>query len=489
MNLPRLAIFILLLPTVAAAQETVQVSVGERQLFLDDHGIAQIDDLERTMHQPTKRGAVIQPDQPWESALQTRCAPVWDDQAKRYKLWLITSTPVEGVAGTTYAESLDGVKWTKPILRQWKFQESLENNFIAVEPDSSWPGNAMENVIYDPDDEDPQRRFKGFLGAIGRQPIVSPDGIHWKKLDVPVLPSQDESNLSYDRTSGMFIGTLKAGGPFGRSHGIWTSKDFQNWTNTGVLIHADDEDQRLAKKNIRARLANKQLQQPQYNDPADYNADIYNVGVFRYEGLYVALPAVYHATGKIPIGNTDGFHLIQLSSSRDLQTWRHAGDRQTFIGASPVKDGTFDRTQLLPPSAPVVRDDELWFYYTGLKYRAVPAQPEAGGSGAICLAVLRRDGFVSLDASEERGTITTKPFKWSGSKLMANVETKEHGELRAEVLDTVGNVIATSQPITGDQPRGEFRWNDGLPESLIGQESRLRFTLQNASFYAWWLEE
>ena len=158
MNLPRLAIFILLLPTVAAAQETVQVSVGERQLFLDDHGIAQIDDLERTMHQPTKRGAVIQPDQPWESALQTRCAPVWDDQATRYKLWLITSTPVEGVAGTTYAESLDGVKWTKPILRQWKFQESLENNFIAVEPDSSWPGNAMENVIYDPDDEDPQRR-------------------------------------------------------------------------------------------------------------------------------------------------------------------------------------------------------------------------------------------------------------------------------------------------------------------------------------------
>ena len=483
-----LALFVVLLATAATAQETVPGSVGERQLFLDDHGIAKIDGLQRTMHQPQKRGAVIEPDQSWEKTLQTRCAPAWDEAAKRYKLWMITSTPVAGVAGTTYAESVDGLKWTKPILRQWKFQESLENNFVAVEPDSAWPANAMENVVYDPDDADPQRRFKGFLGAFGRQPIVSPDGIHWKKLDVPKLPSSDESNLSYDRQRRTFIATLKTGGPFGRAHGIWTSKDFQTWTNTGVLIHADEEDQRLAKANIQARLADDQLQQPRYNDPADYNADIYNVGVFRYEGLYVALPTVYHATGKIPVGNTDGFHLIQLSSSRDLRTWQRAGDRRPFIGPSPVKGGAFDLTQLLPPSAPVVRDDELWFYYTGIKYRAEPAQPIAGGSGAICLAVLRRDGFVSLDAGETLGTITTKPFKWSGEKLIANVETREQGELRAEVLDTEGTVIATSQPVQGNQPRGEFHWSQALPQSLRGQQVSLRFTLREASFFSWWLE-
>ena len=245
----RLVLFLLLLATTAAAQETVPVSIGERQLFLDDHGIAKIDGLQRTMHQPKKRRAVIVPDRPWETALQTRCAPVWDEQAKRYKLWLITSTPAAGVAGTTYAESVDGVKWTKLILRQWKCQDSLENNFVAVEPDSVWPANAILNVVYDADDADPQRRFKCLVGAFGRQPIVSPYGIHWKKLDVPVLPSSGESNLSYDRQSRTFIATLKTGGPFGRSHRVWTSKDFQTWTNTGVLIHADEEDQRLGKAN------------------------------------------------------------------------------------------------------------------------------------------------------------------------------------------------------------------------------------------------
>jgi len=482
------ALFIVLLASLAKAQEPVPLSIGERQLFLDDHRIAKIDGLQRTMHQPQKRGAVIVPDQPWESALQTRCAPAWDEVAKRFKLWLITSTPVEGVAGTTYAESVDGLKWTKPILRQGKFQDSLENNFVAVEPDSAWPANAMENVVYDPDDANPERRFKGFLGAFGRQPIVSPDGIHWKKLEVPVLPSADESNLSYDRQSRTFIATLKTNGPFGRTHGLWTSKDFHAWTNTNVLIHADEEDQRLARANIQARLADDQLQQPRYNDPADYNADIYNVGVFRYEGLYVALPAVYHATGKIPVGNTDGFHLIQLSSSRDLQTWQRAGDRRTFIEPSRVEGGAFDLTQLLPPTAPVIRDDELWFYYTGIKYRAEPIQPVTGGIGAICLAVLRRDGFVSLDAGEAPGTITTKPFKWPGSRLMANVETRDSGELRAEVLDTAGAVIAISQPMKGNMPRGEFRWNPALPQSLRGQQVSLRFSLREASFYSWWTD-
>lgn len=483
------ALLALFFHAAAYADETFQVPTGERQLFLDDLGIAKIDRLRRIMHPPRKRGAVIEPDKPWETVLQTRCAPVWDEQAKRFKLWLITSTPVEGVAGTTYAESPDGIRWTKPILRQSLFQGSPENNFVALDPNSAWPANAMENVVYDPDDPDPQRRFKGFLGANGRQPIVSPDGIRWKKLEVPPLPSQDESNLSYDRPSRRFIATLKKGGPFGRSHALWISPDFEKWTNSGVLLHADEEDQRLAKENIRARLADARFQAPRYNKPADYNADLYNVGVFRYEGLYVGLPAVYHATGKLPTVNTDGFHLIQLISSRDLRTWQRLGDRQPFIGPSPVGAGAYDLTQLLPPSGPVLRDEELWFYYTGIKYREEPANAPPGGKGAICLAVLRRDGFVSLDAGEHHGTITTKPFQWKGGKLLVNFETREGGELRAVVLDPAGAVVATSRPMSGDHARSEMRWSQGSLEMLRGQLVSLRFTLREASLYSYWVEE
>lgn len=48
-----------------------------------------------------------------------------------------------------------------------------------------------------------------------------------------------------------------------------------NRKDSGVLFHADQEDQRLAGKNIAARLANRTLQQPVSNNP-----DIYNLGIF-----------------------------------------------------------------------------------------------------------------------------------------------------------------------------------------------------------------
>ena len=65
----------------------------------------------------------------------------------------------------------------------------------------------------------------------------------------------------------------------------------------------------------------------------------------------------------------------------------------------------YDLTQIIGPSVPLMRDDELWFYYSGLKYRDdFPAgfKKDADGS-AICLAVLRRDGFVSLTPARRKG--------------------------------------------------------------------------------------
>jgi hypothetical protein len=473
--------------------QPIRIPANERQLFLDDYLIASTSGLRKTMHPPEKKGAVVWPNRPWETSLQTRCAPIWDERERIYKLWMITSTSIEGVAGATYAESADGIHWTKPILGQYMYDGSLENNFINVGPGQlEWPENAMENVVHDPRDPDPSRRYKGFLGAYDRRPIVSPDGIHWTRLNVPKLPSADESNLCYDRLSETFVATLKTGGPHGRSHAIWTSKDFEGWTDTTVVFSADDEDQRLAKLNIAARLADPALSQPIHNNPAEYNADIYNMGVFRYEGVYVGMPAVYHRTATVPTGGDDGFHLIQLASSRDLRAWLRLGDRQPFIGPSPVggarsgQGAAYDLTQLLPPSAPVVHGDELWFYYTGIKYRAVPENPDPD-MGAVHLAVLRRDGFISLDADEAPGTLLSKPFSASGTALWVNVDAGK-GELNVDALDGAGKLLATSKTIVGDKLRAVVEWESGDLAGLKGRTIRLRFTLRAASLYSLWME-
>jgi hypothetical protein len=425
--------------------------------------------------------------------LQTRCTPVWDEERGMYKIWMITSTNIPGLAGTSYAESEDGLRWTKPVLGQVNIKGSLENNFISVVPGHVWPENGIENVVYDSDEPDRLRRFKGFYGVINRKPMVSADGIRWKLLDAAVLPSSDESNLSYDRKQKTFIATLKRGGPFGRSHGIWTSQNFTNWKDTGVLFHADELDQKLGRENIKARRADPKLQiQGQLWDirdsykghTAEHKVDVYNIGLFRYEGFYIGTPAMFHSNDNR--WNKDGFHLIQLVCSRDLKTFKRLGNRQTFIGPSSVGQGAYDLTQLLGPSAPVIRGNELWFYYTGIKYRTPPkdADPDAG---AICLAVLRRDGFISLDAGANEGTILTKPFTVAADSLLVNVDAPT-GELRVDVLDGEGKVVAQSETLSGDLLRHRVKWTEGNIAGMKSQIVSLRFTLRNAQFYSYWLE-
>ena len=126
--------------------------------------------------------------------------------------------------------------------------------------------------------------------------------------------------------------------PRGRSISLATSKDFDHWTSPELVFHADEQDQELARQAIAARLADPGLIQPQHNVPEEYFVDVYNMSVFRYEGLYLGMAAFFHHTGDVD-ENSDGFHLVQLTCSRDLRHWERLGERRPFIGPSRVGFG------------------------------------------------------------------------------------------------------------------------------------------------------
>jgi hypothetical protein len=175
-----------------------------------------------------------------------------------------------------------------------------------------------------------------------------------------------------------------------------------------------------------------------------------------------------------------------------MVSWQRLGERAPFIGPSPLGGGAYDTMQILGPSFPVVRGDQLWFYYSGIRHRWQPpkASPERA---AICLATLRRDGFVSLDADAVGGSVTTVPFHWHGEQLFLNADAAD-GEISCELLDAAGQPLAGFErhnaiPLTADGVCQVVRWGseERLPAETAGP-IQLRIWLRNARLYSFWLE-
>ena len=477
----------------------LHIPAGQRQLFLDDDDVAHRENLRSTFHQPQKRGAVIRREAAQGGNPEIRCAPAWDREAQVWKLWTICITPEElhGIAGLSgYHESRDGLHWYQPIVRQAEYRGTRENNFVYI----PMPDNRTAEIlgaVYDGSDPDPSRRYKAMSFTMEPELAIlfatSPDGIHWTRLDIPRILSGDEPNFSFDEGNHLFIATVKTPGPFGRSHALTVSKDFEHWSEPELVFHADEEDQALARQIIADALADPSLQQPVFNHPEEHAVDVYNFAISRYESRYIGFASMFYHTGRAwNDRNHDGFHHVQLACSRDMYRWRRLGQRAPFISPSPLGAGAYDTMQILGPSFPVVRGDQLWFYYSGIRHRWQPekASPERA---AICLATLRRDGFVSLDADAEGGTVTTVPFLWEGERLFLNADAVD-GDIRCELVDAAGRPLPgfdrqNSIPLTEDGVRLAVRWRGGdrMPELSTGPV-QLRIALRGARLYSYWVE-
>ena len=106
---------------------------------------------------------------------------------------------------------------------------------------------------------------------------------------------------------------------------------------------------------------------------------------------------------------------------------------------------------------------------------------------------MRRDGFVSLDADEDGGVVTTAPLRWEGERLYLNAEAGD-GEVRCELIGSDGRSIegyerSSSIPLTADgacQPV-EWRQKEFMPAESEGPV-QLRIWLRDARLYSYWFE-
>jgi hypothetical protein len=106
---------------------------------------------------------------------------------------------------------------------------------------------------------------------------------------------------------------------------------------------------------------------------------------------------------------------------------------------------------------------------------------------AIGVATLRRDGFVSLDAGSQGGTLETRPIAATGGRLEVNADVS--GELRVEAAEPSGAAIpgyeaSACRPMTGDRLTHVVGWS-GRPDlgALRGRSIVPRFLLRSGRLY------
>lgn len=477
-------------------------AISHKQLFLDDSCIESMSGLTRRLHQPEKCGPVLAPDRSREQiSLQSRSVPQWNSEKQLWEWWYWASyrVPPHGPYHSTaislvhYATSVDGLEWQAPTVGLYEWRGRKDNN-IADDPEKGH--RSIYHVIRDENDPDPARRYKGLFGSSGRQAGVSPDGLDWTMLEIPPIPSSDESHFTYDEQSGQYLAMVKKGTEWGRSVWLSTSRDFENWTEPKLILQADEIDKANRRRRIQAVCDDPAYLTPPIVDDGDYIAQVYQMSVMPYEGVYVGLPVLFNPAGEIPPPQTNntGLNQVELATSRDLYTWTRVSDRQLFIPVSPWDGVNYDTAQTLSCGRPIVRDDEIWVYYNACRFRGhQELYPEEyhqffDDMSALNLAKLRLDGFVSLEAEAE-GQVVTKPITCGAGALFVNADASS-GELRAEVLAATsadplpGFSADECVPLREDALRGELRWQDAarLPDGPV----RIRFILRDARLYAFW---
>jgi hypothetical protein len=223
---------------------------------------------------------------------------------------------------------------------------------------------------------------------------------------------------------------------------------------------------------------------------------IYGMPVFPYQGLYIGQPWIYNARW-FKYGTYTDRRLgesekdspctidVQLAWSWDLVNWTRPPDRASFIPRGA--EGQFDSGMIYTARAPVEVGDNLYFYYGGMN----GAHNSRKWTSAIGLAILRLDGFCSMRAGTEEGSLITRREPMRVPRVTINAKTASGGYVVAELLDTNNKVIPgfgrdDCKPFQGDSVRHVLTWKTAtLPADQLETDKKIRFVLTNAELFSY----
>jgi hypothetical protein len=375
-------------------------------------------------------------------------------QGDTFRMWYLGMHEPEILKGQApgwwrpmcYAESKDGITWTKPDLGLVQFNGTTKNNICLIEgsPHSMTRVNDFLSVLYEPEEPDPAKRYKcAYIAHMpfdevngGRSKIgpnetrwgsfvtaTSADGLSWKCVgDRPVNAGGERFEVSGLYRFGDFYyatGQLLSpwswrpdGSEIGRDMLAYRSPDFVTWSKAKALAFARP-----------GQLANP----PVKGQQGHMGAGLWNRG-----NVLVGLHGMWQDADQAPPKDKSWNYGVRvdlgLVISNDGVHFREPVPGHRLIPRG--QEGAWDDVAILQGHAFVNEGERSMVWYSHWDTGGVLENMDIG------LAALRRDGFgfLSRKVPEEEGHFITHTF-------MAN-EIALHGAgittdapLRVQVLD------------------------------------------------------
>jgi hypothetical protein len=330
--------------------ETMQIPVpraakGNHIAFLDLWEVAQLRNVEQCVEPMDKdsRNPLLKHGEPgsWDAA-ETNFQGTILKEGDRYRMWY-TGEDIKALlkgweTACGYAESADGVTWTKPDLGLYEYKGSTHNNIC-------FPNGYQFALMRIPEEleSDPAKRYRmAFNAGRGSSLAYSPDGIHWTlspdnplwgggragEYDSSIAENgiylYDPHDPDPDRRYKAYPQTVDGLGE--RTISLMTSPDgihFTRYPNNPVM----DARLSVAKQTHLMELC------------------------WRQHGVLIGIYGCYLADDR-----TDA----RLAVSRDGINWVRVKDEVPLIPNGAA--GAFDAGDVWPSNYPMVEGSDLWIW-------------------------------------------------------------------------------------------------------------------------------
>lgn len=427
-------------------------------------------------------------------------------QGDKFRMWYLGMIQRELQAGQApgwwrpmcYAESIDGVRWTKPELGLVELNGNRQNNICLIEGEveSMTLVNDFLSILDEPDDPNPSRRYKaayiahmpdkdirggmshvgvseGRVGALIT--ATSADGLRWKVVgDRPANAGGERFEVSSLYRFGNFYFAsgqlaspwcwLNDGRDAGRVMMTYRSPDFVRWSKAKALSMTLPQQYTDPQPSVMKMLEGYSKQMHM------------GVGVWNRGNVLIGLHGIWQGQPAEAKGH-DGLKIdLGLAISHNGVHFREPVP--DFVFLKHGESNEWDSIALLQGHAFANVGDKTYIWYSHWDCEGQFRSQEIG------LATLRRDGFGYLsrhDAGDPGFCITsTLPVSRVTRNLFLNIDgVADDLPVTVELLDEFDQPLAgysgeNAARMTNCGVRQPITWPDSVPPLPVDRPFALR---------------